>query len=225
MCALGLDVAPERTFCSNACGTALFPHAREWWGHRMDKLTGMAVFARVVEAQSFTTAAAQLGMSRSAVSKAIAGLEDRLGARLLNRTTLPFRTTFVTLLGILPIIPGFILAMGWIMLLDERIGLINNIVASMLLRRPDVVRGAALLKPMIPFQPDEEPHLVGKPVFIAAGRRDELVPADDTEKLVALLERTGADVTAHWSDAGHQLTDDEIHAAQAWLAEVLARTA
>jgi DNA-binding transcriptional LysR family regulator len=53
----------------------------------MDKLTGMAVFARVVEARSFTTAATQLGMSRSAVSKAIAGLEDRLGARLLNRTT------------------------------------------------------------------------------------------------------------------------------------------
>jgi DNA-binding transcriptional LysR family regulator len=53
----------------------------------MDKLTGMAVFARVVEAQSFTAAAGQLGMSRSAVSKTIAGLEDRLGARLLNRTT------------------------------------------------------------------------------------------------------------------------------------------
>ena len=53
----------------------------------MDKLTSMAVFARVVEANSFTSAAAQLGMSRSAVSKAIAGLEDRLGARLLNRTT------------------------------------------------------------------------------------------------------------------------------------------
>jgi DNA-binding transcriptional LysR family regulator len=53
----------------------------------MDKLTGMAVFARVVEARSFSAAATQLGMSRSAVSKAIAGLEDRLGARLLNRTT------------------------------------------------------------------------------------------------------------------------------------------
>lgn len=53
----------------------------------MDKLTGMVVFARVVEAQSFTAAAAQLGMSRSAVSKTIAALEDRLGARLLNRTT------------------------------------------------------------------------------------------------------------------------------------------
>jgi DNA-binding transcriptional LysR family regulator len=53
----------------------------------IDKLTGMAVFARVVEAQSFTAAATQLGMSRSAVSKTIAALEDRLGARLLHRTT------------------------------------------------------------------------------------------------------------------------------------------
>ena len=53
----------------------------------MDRLAGMAVFAGVVEAGSFTAAAARLGMSKSAVSKAIAGLEDRLGARLLNRTT------------------------------------------------------------------------------------------------------------------------------------------
>jgi iron(III) transport system permease protein len=53
-------------------------------------------------------------------------------AWLLNRTNLPFRTTFTTVIGIMPVIPGFILAMGWIMLLDERIGLINNIVASVL---------------------------------------------------------------------------------------------
>ena len=53
----------------------------------MDKLTGMAVFARVVEAGSFTAAATQLGLSKSAVSKTVAVLEDRLGARLLNRTT------------------------------------------------------------------------------------------------------------------------------------------
>ena len=53
----------------------------------MDNLSGMAVFAKVVEAKSFTAAAAQLGMSKSAVSKQVSRLEDRLGARLLNRTT------------------------------------------------------------------------------------------------------------------------------------------
>lgn len=52
-------------------------------------------------------------------------------AWLLNRTTLPFRTTFTSMIAVTPIIPGFILAMGWIMLLDERIGLINNIAASL----------------------------------------------------------------------------------------------
>ncbi|PIW26148.1 MAG: LysR family transcriptional regulator [Rhodospirillales bacterium CG15_BIG_FIL_POST_REV_8_21_14_020_66_15] len=53
----------------------------------MDQLTGMAVFAKVVESGTFTGAAKALGLSKGAVSKQIARLEDRLGARLLNRTT------------------------------------------------------------------------------------------------------------------------------------------
>jgi DNA-binding transcriptional LysR family regulator len=47
----------------------------------------MAAFVRVVEGRSFSMAARALGLTRSAVSRQIAGLEDRLGARLLNRTT------------------------------------------------------------------------------------------------------------------------------------------
>jgi len=47
----------------------------------------MAIFAKVVESQGFAPAARALDMTPSAVSKAIARLEDRLGARLLNRTT------------------------------------------------------------------------------------------------------------------------------------------
>lgn len=53
----------------------------------MDRLSGMAVFVRVVEEESFSAAARVLGLSKSAVSKQVAALEDRLGARLLNRTT------------------------------------------------------------------------------------------------------------------------------------------
>ncbi len=52
-----------------------------------DHLGAMAVFARVVDAGSFSRAAEALGLSKSAVSKQVARLEDRLGARLLNRTT------------------------------------------------------------------------------------------------------------------------------------------
>ena len=48
---------------------------------------GMIVFCEVVEATGFSAAAQRLGHSASHVSKEIVRLEDRLGARLLNRTT------------------------------------------------------------------------------------------------------------------------------------------
>ncbi len=53
----------------------------------MDSLAGMEVFVRVVRAGSFSAAARELNQSPSAVSKQIGRLEDRLGARLFNRTT------------------------------------------------------------------------------------------------------------------------------------------
>ena len=52
-----------------------------------DKLNRMVIFARVVEAQSFSAAARQLGIGKSAVSMQITRLEQQLGVRLLNRTT------------------------------------------------------------------------------------------------------------------------------------------
>lgn len=53
----------------------------------MDLLAGMAVFARVVDSGGISAAARDLRLSKSAVSKQLAALEDRLGARLLHRTT------------------------------------------------------------------------------------------------------------------------------------------
>lgn len=55
----------------------------------------MAVFARVVESGSYTDAAAALGMSKSAVSKSVSGLEAALGITLLNRTTRKIEVTEV----------------------------------------------------------------------------------------------------------------------------------
>ena len=53
----------------------------------MDTIEGMRTFASVVSAGSFTGAADRLGMSSALVSKYIGQLEERLSARLLNRTT------------------------------------------------------------------------------------------------------------------------------------------
>lgn len=54
---------------------------------RRDYLAGLTAFAAVAEKKSFTAAAAQLGISSSAVSHAVRDLEARLGLRLLNRST------------------------------------------------------------------------------------------------------------------------------------------
>lgn len=53
----------------------------------MNSLSEIAIFVKVVELSSFTAAAEALEMSQPVVSKAVTRLEEKLGARLLNRTT------------------------------------------------------------------------------------------------------------------------------------------
>lgn len=93
-----------------------------------------------------------------------------------------------------------------------------NIAASLLLRHPGLLRRAALLSPMVPFEPDPLPKLKGTSVFIGAGRADTMVPAAQTERLVELLRDAGADVTVHWERGGHAIAPAEITAVQKWLA-------
>src|SRR5437667_11888533 len=50
-------------------------------------INDLLVFLAVARERSFTRAAAQLGVSQSALSHTIRGLEERLGLRLLTRTT------------------------------------------------------------------------------------------------------------------------------------------
>jgi len=53
----------------------------------MESLGVLDVFIRVGETRSFTVTARQLGISASAVSKAISRLEEKLHVRLLHRST------------------------------------------------------------------------------------------------------------------------------------------
>ncbi len=100
-----------------------------------------------------------------------------------------------------------------------------NIAASLLLRRPGVLHGAVLLSPMVPFKMSSLPDLNGTSVFIGAGRNDPIVPADDAERLAAMLERAGADVTLYWTNAGHETSDSEIAEAKRHIARWIASTA
>lgn len=59
----------------------------------MDRFYSMSVFVAVAEAESFAKAGRKLGMSPPAVTRAILALEERLGVRLLTRTTRVVRLT------------------------------------------------------------------------------------------------------------------------------------
>ncbi|MEM6421713.1 MAG: LysR family transcriptional regulator [Pseudomonadota bacterium] len=59
----------------------------------MDRLRDMEIFATVAEEGSFAAAARRLRLSPPAVTRAVAGLEDRLGVRLIQRTTRSMRLT------------------------------------------------------------------------------------------------------------------------------------
>jgi DNA-binding transcriptional LysR family regulator len=58
-----------------------------------ENLNDLQAFVAVARERSFTRAAAQLGLSRSALSHAMLALEARLGVRLLTRTTRSVSTT------------------------------------------------------------------------------------------------------------------------------------
>jgi predicted esterase/catechol 2,3-dioxygenase-like lactoylglutathione lyase family enzyme len=96
-----------------------------------------------------------------------------------------------------------------------------NIAASLLLRTPGVLRGAVLLSPMLPFEPETLLDLQGTGVFIGAGRADPIAPPEQVERLADVLRRSGADVTLHWTPGGHGITKDEVDAARQWIAQCL----
>jgi phospholipase/carboxylesterase/glyoxalase family protein len=97
-----------------------------------------------------------------------------------------------------------------------------NIAASLLLRRPGLLRAGVLLSPMVPFDQEPLPDLRGTSVFVGAGRTDRISPPDQAQRLAELLREAGAAVMLFWHPGGHTLSNSELEAARGWLAELAA---
>lgn len=93
-----------------------------------------------------------------------------------------------------------------------------NIAASMMLLRPEILKGAILFHAMVPLVPAKLPNLSGRSVFLSAGRHDPIIPPENTEQLAGMLKEAGASVSLKWSEGGHQLNAGEIDEARRWLA-------
>jgi predicted esterase len=94
-----------------------------------------------------------------------------------------------------------------------------NIAASVLFRHPGVLRTAILFRAMVPFEPEKLPNLGGTRIWLAVGKQDQLIPADNAVRLAELLSDAGAEVTARMFEADHGLTNVELVMAKRWLAE------
>jgi phospholipase/carboxylesterase len=96
-----------------------------------------------------------------------------------------------------------------------------NIAGSLILLHPGLLRAAVLFRAMVPFEPELTPDLSGLPVFMASGRRDQMIPPDNSQRLADILGEAGAVVELRWRDTGHGLTYEEVAQAKEWLAGIL----
>jgi predicted esterase len=92
-----------------------------------------------------------------------------------------------------------------------------NIAAALLLLHPGSLSAALLLRPMVPLVPDPVPVLDDVRVLIAAGRGDPIISSQQSQALADLLGKAGAEVTLHWSNAGHGLTREDLEIGQRWM--------
>ena len=93
------------------------------------------------------------------------------------------------------------------------------LAAALLLRRPGLLGGAILLRPLLPF-PDDPPRPIGPtPVLVVAGEQDERRSPGDGERLAEHLRLAGAQVTSRTLPIGHAIAPEDLEVARAWLAQ------
>ena len=95
-----------------------------------------------------------------------------------------------------------------------------NIAAAMLMQRPEILAGAALLRAMVPFTEPPRADLAGKPVLILSGALDPIVPKANAEALARQLGENGAIVEHRVQPAGHGLGQSDIGLLKDWLARL-----
>lgn len=92
-----------------------------------------------------------------------------------------------------------------------------NMASSLLLRFPETLAGAVLMRGMVPFVPKQVVDLQRKPVLLLNGVDDPIVGTDEVAELANIFRAANAEVTLHWENAGHTLSQGDVLMASDWV--------
>ncbi|MGF3102735.1 alpha/beta hydrolase [Rossellomorea sp. DUT-2] len=94
-----------------------------------------------------------------------------------------------------------------------------NIAASLMYHYKDALKGGILFHAMVPRRNVKLPDLSDALVFIGAGKRDPLIPMQETMELVKNLQDARTQVREFWTEGGHELRREEVDEAKRWFEE------
>ncbi len=92
-----------------------------------------------------------------------------------------------------------------------------NIAAAMLFLRPEVLSGAILLRAMVPLKNPAPVDLKEKPILLISGAADPIIPASNARQLATMLKSAKAHLQHETLQTGHNLTQNDVALAKAWL--------
>ena len=97
-----------------------------------------------------------------------------------------------------------------------------NVAAAVLMRHPEALAGAALLRAMMPLQEPPAFRLPATPVLLLPGGADRMIPAGHPQRLAATLEQAGATLEHRVDDeAGHGVGERDFATLRQWLQSVI----
>lgn len=92
-----------------------------------------------------------------------------------------------------------------------------NIITAINFLHPGLFATSVLLRPMTPLVPEVKPDLSGSKVWMSFGSVDPLMPHGESERLSGLYSDYGAKLTVNIEPAGHQLIQNDLIKAHAYL--------
>lgn len=92
-----------------------------------------------------------------------------------------------------------------------------NILASVVLKHPELFERAGLLHPLIPWEPEANPGLGGMKVLITTGENDPICPWPMSERLIRYFEAQGSRVSTAIHSGGHGILEPELTALAQFL--------